>query len=863
MADWMGTSPVHLGIDGFPADPAAPTFEAHLKIDEALRWQEETRGTYATGHPLNPNTDEERAAWREALLERVEWHCLQGGTSSDRWLNDLSGYCNLLMGFPLPARLPDQSLLRLARFGDELHSNGRNGRYFHNLPEALARALEGKPGPLGAELAVELNQLARYLVEIHSHSASTYAICWRLFLDVDHLPVGDCFSNRVSAEWRALTDPRKSALHALFALADHQWQSESHSPRFLQKVQKAVAGCGLDWLSAQFDAWIPNPGDGIASMSGAGMTLLRQMLIWTIAEPKLTVDRALYKLAGVQWDEFAREMLLKEWLGTFLQSLARRDPERAFAVAERLINNPQTAGFLQVRQFYESRLHEVMASAGVGLAAKGIDEYPLAADPELEAEQRILDELLRSSARAIPAPGASRLTPQTAYGTSQLAIEAAVRQAKDRTGPMLRAMRKRALWLAARHTNPAPETPGYGLWLNWRCNFGSFYCALLERPLDLSRDDLLGLLEVDSLAFLAVTPSERLYRLCVEWTDEHGFEPEVTAAIRKWAKSLHGPAAMSTLRKKVEWLLWFDPVGEVDAKHCWSSQIQISLREMDTARSSNWRRLLRNATSGASAAPPQKWRKQALKLYQAVGRGEFRLQLRSWFEPFRDGVPQRITTTGRDLLRSLLWFALVAEDPELDDVVTWFAQAHWKTKADAGKIGVLTPAFVHVVAARLPAGRAATVLERFHQQGQVRLMGKCFAVYEDLCQKIGRATAIEPKQNQRLPDAQKLIEKVLNSQIESIGGSVNVDEVLIHGLLDNYRIRRSDGRITRVSDGKLIRIELDMKSPMLAGLKPMIDGPDIQNPFAPNHFRLVLCAMILANDKFPLYGEIVEDETAE
>src|SRR5689334_24260229 len=53
----------------------------------------------------------------------------------------------------------------------------------------------------------------------------------------------------------------------------------------------------------------------------------------------------------------------------------------------------------------------------------------------------------------------------------------------------------------------------------------------------------------------------------------------------------------------------------------------------------------------------------------------FRSRYREWFEPFRQSEPLKLTMPGRDMLRLMIWYALVAEDPQVDEAVAWFSQA--------------------------------------------------------------------------------------------------------------------------------------------------------------------------------------------
>jgi hypothetical protein len=70
--------------------------------------------------------------------------------------------------------------------------------------------------------------------------------------------------------------------------------------------------------------------------------------------------------------------------------------------------------------------------------------------------------------------------------------------------------------------------------------------------------------------------------------------------------------------------------------------------------------------------------------------------------------------------------------------------------------------------------------------------------------------------------------------------------LLVTGVRDSYVIHVSDSRIVRQSDGASLLVEIDFsQSPWMQSI---IDGLDMEHPFRPNYYRLMMCAQVLLHD---------------
>jgi hypothetical protein len=85
-----------------------------------------------------------------------------------------------------------------------------------------------------------------------------------------------------------------------------------------------------------------------------------------------------------------------------------------------------------------------------------------------------------------------------------------------------------------------------------------------------------------------------------------------------------------------------------------------------------------------------------------MDRETFQRRFAAWFEPFSKPEPLRLTVTGRNILRVLMWYGLIAEDTRVDYALAGFAKAKWKTRDAAAKASQAEMAFSCILARREP-----------------------------------------------------------------------------------------------------------------------------------------------------------------
>jgi hypothetical protein len=312
------------------------------------------------------------------------------------------------------------------------------------------------------------------------------------------------------------------------------------------------------------------------------------------------------------------------------------------------------------------------------------------------------------------------------------------------------------------------------------------------------------------------------FELAAEYTTTHGYQAEIVEAVAEYHATLHGSVTDQARRQHVGWWLWLEDVTPIKADECWSSAVRTDLRGFAGARKKAWMDLIGNMTFAVVKKPPTKWTKAAETAMTAVGTEDFRNQMRRWLAPMAEDQPLRLTTPGRDVLRTLIWdCALCPPDPQLDEALSWIGKATWKNKESRDRMMKIEGPLADVLSQRNPA----------------------------LAQLLDPPVARpEPK----APDFGAAMNKAMSQALKSmdIGDRIEIhtDHISVRGERDQYRIAM-DGVITRRS-GRKVRVNMDALPPYITQLvQPAIDAMDLeQGMFQPNRMRLFSLATILAHD---------------
>ena len=185
--------------------------------------------------------------------------------------------------------------------------------------------------------------------------------------------------------------------------------------------------------------------------------------------------------------------------------------------------------------------------------------------------------------------------------------------------------------------------------------------------------------------------------LLVTYIETHDFLPELAAELRNFQAELTGfpggmkyqnQAGYQVAVQHIHMLLWHDESDPLDLSRCWSEAVRCDLRAMSGARRDHWKALFRHIKGNAPAKPAKGWLKEAEKRLAQVGVVDFRDRFCAWLAPFRSSQPQPLSVPGSHILRGLLWYSTLIDDPALASVALTLLDATWKAKRNVDKVMV-------------------------------------------------------------------------------------------------------------------------------------------------------------------------------
>jgi hypothetical protein len=451
-------------------------------------------------------------------------------------------------------------------------------------------------------------------------------------------------------------------------------------------------------------------------------------------------DQLLYEIACAPW---TRQTDLG-WINIYLSALTQCSEDRAFACLEALMMNPATATDA-VRIKYDALL-VVFGAGALPASALGVDGFPLDHEPGLRPQQVRMNQLLRVAKDAAARgpythPGAVAPRPHAWFPVApevtaalQTMETAILREFSSEPASLHRAAVARADWIDAHQHEYSPDT--LQVWTRLLRGLG---CepGLLERSLapvnELPLDSLLDAIRTGG-------GNLKIFELCQRYVADHGWHADLVEAFRRWIRTLGTGAGDQTRRAQMEWFVWFETAAPIQLDACWSHHVKRDLRAMSPKERAAWQALLANTTYIVTGKPPKTWLKQAAVAFHKLGAAAFRRRFLSWFEPFGNPEPLRLTVAGRNLLRILMWYALIAKDAAVDEALLGFAKAKWKTK-EAGRCAAQAQmAFSYILSQRAPQA-ALPILEGLVTNGQAFEGSATHRVYRELCARARREPA--------------------------------------------------------------------------------------------------------------------------
>ena len=841
-------------VDGYPLRAADPDFEVQELISRTLENCRAVAPLHPTMGQLYPEfmRVKDRSPRLSPALKRLDWN-MRENPEGEQWAVHFGPMINLILGDTESAT--EEQLFFLCEWAELLKRHN-----CHTIAEKIAEFAWNlqKKSELSIVLIDQLRKAQSIFRQPGTQASAFMRLDWTLYRAENNTNDGDpCWSAAVRRDLGAMPKKLRENWLSLLDANDHAWNFPVDLPK---PAAKLLARLDPHEFETRLDSWTqPLAPPKTVQLSDAGLTLLNYLLRICRSMPAAQVDQALHRMASAHWDvpdrsKWWETMRSTAWLANYLLVLSTRPASQAFACAEALLMNPATKGFAEVERMYHGLLSAssllITSSKAVTPQmepAVGIDGFRVEPGHPYATEHAVIDQFLRASHSDELLRGPRLPT----HGTDSLKSlrESIVRQSTLNLPNLVLALSERVCWIAAHAEEFTPKTK-----LFWRVETGKLMADILRQMPEAAEDVLIAALQADGSNFFGLSPSGRILHLCQIYVEKNGWSAELLSAMKPWVKTQHGSHAALDIRRKAEWLMWFEDVSPIKADECWSSVVRADLRGMPKNERGLWMPLLSNASFAIADKPPAKWLTPAQEAFEKVGAGQFRDRYRRWFQPFRDAQPVKLTSPGLYLLRMLIWYAMVAQDPSVDEALAWFAQAQWKTKAAADRSAKAETAFSYIMAQRNPAA-AREAFERLVQSGSAYQGSKVHEAYQELCQRFGtpavparraaeqRLTVEDLVKDLKAKAARRMKEMVLQQLGE---GSCWEEDILIFNHDgETYRIDSRSGRITRQSDGAVIRVELPHNQMPYKMFRAQIDGHDLNHPGEPNFMRTMMCARVL------------------
>ena len=669
-----------------------------------------------------------RQEWILPLLSRIKWNQSRG-SDGESWLSHLTTMLRLtLAGL---RQVSEAEFLALADMGEVLASSQYPG--FLQCMSGFTQRLDKQQG-LSPDSIRAVREMLRLCDRPRSGGRHEMFV-WPFFRsETGFAPDDPCWSACVRRNLAAMNPKLRNIWLRVFD-CEHNTIGPA-GPIATRSALTAAKAIEPGQMEVDLTRWIaflhevPDP-----SLSPVCVVIFRYLITLCDLAGGKAADELLYDIARIPW----RPNADIRWIPSLLWAVGRRSEDRAFACLEALMMNPVTA-IEVVRNAYDA-LMTVFGASAIQPSATGIDGYPLDSDPQEHQRQIRIDQLLSLAADAAargphnpPAIYKERNLPWLPVAPEvKASLDAMQKSILEEYSPdpaaLHQALSRRAQWIAAHRQDYAENTIKL-----WNELFHGLGCGggLLQRSLA-----GIGSLPLESLLDAIKTGggNMKVVDLCREYVAKNGWHLDLVEALRRWIPTLGTSANSNLYRAQVEWFLWFEDVAPIQVDACWSHRVKRDLRAMQPKEHAAWQALLDNPTFVITEKPPKKWLQVAEPAFLKVGPANFRRHFVSWFEPFGQRELLRLTITGRNVLRFLMWYALVARDQEVDEALASFAQAKWKTAEVAKRAAQAEMAFSYVLS-RLAPEIALPILERQVASGHAYEGSKTHRIYEEMRRRL-------------------------------------------------------------------------------------------------------------------------------
>lgn len=201
-------------------------------------------------------------------------------------------------------------------------------------------------------------------------------------------------------------------------------------------------------------------------------------------------------------------------------------------------------------------------------------------------------------------------------------------------------------------------------------------------PVDISPDDACSILAATRHSCGHGGVVEPVELACASFGREP-YTPTFFGALRTYRNRLKGlySAKVTRIRGQIAFLLWQDPTEPLRPRNCLSRGVREGFFALPDERRGLWTRLLRHTDRSARRRPARGWIRNATAELGDLAPAVFAADVSGWLKVPEGPVP--LSTGGRHILKTIIWFAGIAKTNDLDDVLPALIDAQYSDPKSA------------------------------------------------------------------------------------------------------------------------------------------------------------------------------------
>ena len=151
----------------------------------------------------------------------------------------------------------------------------------------------------------------------------------------------------------------------------------------------------------------------------------------------------------------------------------------------------------------------------------------------------------------------------------------------------------------------------------------------------------------------------------------HPYDADFFSALRTYQGRLKGITSAEATRARgtIALLLWQDGSEPLHPSSCLSRPVRDGFVALTGDERDGWEGLLRHVDRTARRRPDKKWSRAARPALDALGVDAFARRLGSWWPRPQSDKKVAISTGGRHVLKTLIWYVAMAETKAFDAIL--------------------------------------------------------------------------------------------------------------------------------------------------------------------------------------------------